>query len=135
MPRYIVERTRRRPMTGACTDQSLHTSGVVGSAHPPEFSTAGARAAEVDGLSLAQLLSGSPPSLTFGGSCSPVSSGGGRSTTRLVIVVNGKQVGTTKAVATGSSHPWQTGVMVVTFQGDPAATVAFTNFAITQLTP
>jgi hypothetical protein len=74
-------------------------------------------------------------SVTVGGSCSPVSSSGGRSTTRLVIVVNGKQVGTMKAVATGSPHPWQTGVMVVTFQGDPAATVAFTNFAITQLTP
>lgn len=74
-------------------------------------------------------------SVTVGGSCSPLSSGAGHTTTRLVIVVNGKQVGSTKAVATGSPHPWQTGLMVVTFQGDPAATVAFTNFAITQLTP
>jgi hypothetical protein len=74
-------------------------------------------------------------SVTVGGSCSPVSSAAGRSTTRLVIVVDGKQMGTTKAVAAGSPHPWQTGLMIVTFQGDPAATVAFTNFAITQLTP
>jgi hypothetical protein len=54
MPRYVVERRRRRPMTGACTDQSLHTSGVVGSAHPPEFSEPWRRRWRLEGLSLAQ---------------------------------------------------------------------------------
>jgi hypothetical protein len=49
--------------------------------------------------------------------------------------VNGKEVGDVKATATGSSHAWTTGLMVLTYDGDPAATVDFTNFSIAQLQP
>jgi len=40
MRRSIVE----RPLISASRDQSMNRSGVVGSAHPPEFSTARAQA-------------------------------------------------------------------------------------------
>lgn len=73
--------------------------------------------------------------VTVAGSCTPVSSGGGHYTTLLVIFVNGRQVGSTKAVATGTRHAWTNGIMIVTFQGDPTATVSFTNYSIVQLQP
>ena len=45
-----------RPLTALCIDQSLHTSGVVGSADPREFSTPVARGLAIGGVSLAQLF-------------------------------------------------------------------------------
>jgi hypothetical protein len=53
---WVETRSRHpeRPLPGPRVDQSLYTSGVVGSADPPEFSTPVAKAMGVRRLPLAQ---------------------------------------------------------------------------------
>jgi hypothetical protein len=48
-------------MTASCMDQSMKKNGVVRSAHPPEFSEPWRRRWRLEGLSLAQAISGSNP--------------------------------------------------------------------------
>jgi hypothetical protein len=40
-----------------------------------------------------------------------------------------------KDSATGSSHAWTAGLMVLSYNGDRAATVSFANFSVAQVQP